>query len=269
MGNEVSHRNAPLASTAEDWQSFWGQYEKGKNLARRKICFDRAIFILSQSCVFQKEKPTIYDLGCGFAEVSKHLLVEISGARLVAVDWSEDAIAVARCNLANFLDRCDLQVADCCTRDDFPEGHREKGDIILSLGVIEHFHDPENVLRRQIAILKKGGVLVLMVPNRFSVAPFNRRWHQLTGSWRFGYQREFTPRTLRGWCEKQGLVVLSEQVVQRVHSNQDDQALKVLLWFEHLIARLIPGWGFYSYVFAIKPASSPESVDGTVEENLS
>jgi SAM-dependent methyltransferase len=38
-------------------------------------------------------------------------------------------------------------------------------DIVVSLGVIEHFNDPTAVVARHIELLKPGGVLILEVPN--------------------------------------------------------------------------------------------------------
>lgn len=38
-------------------------------------------------------------------------------------------------------------------------------DIVISMGLIEHFTDLDDVFRRHIALLKKGGILILGVPN--------------------------------------------------------------------------------------------------------
>lgn len=38
-------------------------------------------------------------------------------------------------------------------------------DVVVSLGVIEHFEDPKPFIERHLAFLKPGGVLILEVPN--------------------------------------------------------------------------------------------------------
>jgi len=38
-------------------------------------------------------------------------------------------------------------------------------DVVMSFGFIEHFHDLDDVLRRHVSLLNKGGILILGVPN--------------------------------------------------------------------------------------------------------
>ncbi|UCD49424.1 MAG: class I SAM-dependent methyltransferase [Phycisphaerales bacterium] len=38
-------------------------------------------------------------------------------------------------------------------------------DVVLSMGFIEHFEDIEEVLQRHVALVRKGGILILGVPN--------------------------------------------------------------------------------------------------------
>jgi len=38
-------------------------------------------------------------------------------------------------------------------------------DVVMSLGFIEHFNDLDDVFRRHVSLLRKGGILVLGVPN--------------------------------------------------------------------------------------------------------
>jgi SAM-dependent methyltransferase len=38
-------------------------------------------------------------------------------------------------------------------------------DVVMSIGVIEHFRDPADVVQRHINLLKPGGTLILQVPN--------------------------------------------------------------------------------------------------------
>lgn len=238
------------ASSANGWQVYWKQSEGGVSLERRRICFERAHFIM-QHCEIAAA-PTIFDLGCGYSEVARHLVAEVPDARLAGFDWSEEAIRISRAATAAFRDRCTFAVADCCQDADFFKEHERQADVILSLGVVEHFVEPEWIVAQMARVLKKDGVLVLMTPNRHSSAPWCRRLKEALGTWKFGYQREYTTSQLRQWCERAGLEVLSEHVVQRRESPRGDSMLRLLSHFDKAMALVMPKWGFYSYVFAKK-----------------
>jgi len=38
-------------------------------------------------------------------------------------------------------------------------------DVVMSLGFIEHFDDLDDVFKRHVSLLRKGGILILQVPN--------------------------------------------------------------------------------------------------------
>ena len=43
--------------------------------------------------------------------------------------------------------------------------HRERFDVVLSRGFIEHFADPEGAVRKHLDLLRPGGLLMVSVPN--------------------------------------------------------------------------------------------------------
>src|ERR1041385_1157917 len=49
--------------------------------------------------------------------------------------------------------------------DDFIAGHKEKFDVVMSGGFIEHFEDVKPVVDRHMELLKPGGYLIVTVPN--------------------------------------------------------------------------------------------------------
>ncbi|MGE3063461.1 MAG: class I SAM-dependent methyltransferase [bacterium] len=56
--------------------------------------------------------------------------------------------------------------------EDFLKNHEDFFDMVISRGFIEHFDSPEHVIKNHLKILKKGGYLVLIVPNKTGI---NRR----------------------------------------------------------------------------------------------
>jgi len=49
--------------------------------------------------------------------------------------------------------------------DECLERHRERFDVVVSRGFIEHFDDAASVVDRHLALLKPGGLLVVTIPN--------------------------------------------------------------------------------------------------------
>jgi len=49
--------------------------------------------------------------------------------------------------------------------DEFQEKYRETFDVVMSIGFVEHFADPESAIAKHINLLKKGGTFLVSVPN--------------------------------------------------------------------------------------------------------
>jgi SAM-dependent methyltransferase len=63
------------------------------------------------------------------------------------------------------LQRFGLTEYKICTADFLEWTPDKKYDLVLSMGFIEHFSDADEIVRRHIDLLKKGGKVVLEVPN--------------------------------------------------------------------------------------------------------
>ncbi|NUM31229.1 MAG: methyltransferase domain-containing protein [Bacteroidetes bacterium] len=49
--------------------------------------------------------------------------------------------------------------------DEFLRANHEKYDYVYSMGFIEHFNDPEQIVSNHLKILKPGGILFISIPN--------------------------------------------------------------------------------------------------------
>jgi SAM-dependent methyltransferase len=82
------------------------------------------------------------------------------GCRVAGCEYSPRGIEVLRQNLALLDVPGEVYEGDFLTMS-FPNTF----DVVLSLGFIEHFADPMEVVKRQVDLLSPGGLLVLEVPN--------------------------------------------------------------------------------------------------------
>ncbi len=100
------------------------------------------------------------EIGCApgkiLAWVGQVLQAEVSG-----LDYSEHGLAFARQLFEALGIEGDLRCEDVFATTFRPGSF----DVVYSAGVIEHFDDPREVVKRHVALLKPGGKALIVVPN--------------------------------------------------------------------------------------------------------
>jgi 2-polyprenyl-6-hydroxyphenyl methylase/3-demethylubiquinone-9 3-methyltransferase len=75
-------------------------------------------------------------------------------------------------------------------------------DVVFSTGLIEHFDEPDTVLKKFVSLLAPGGTLISLVPNLGGLSGFyHRRWKPET----FDTHRPISLAELRRWYGDLGL----------------------------------------------------------------
>ena len=135
-------------STADQEESGWmNNYEETK---RQKLIFDN---ILSD---YNFKDKRVFDPGCGLGFFSA--ICQNKGANVFAMDVGTNLIAKTR-EKSDSL--CAVgSVLHIPFKDNF-------FDLIICTEVIEHTPDPMKSIPELHRVLKKGGLLVLTVPNKF------------------------------------------------------------------------------------------------------
>jgi 2-polyprenyl-3-methyl-5-hydroxy-6-metoxy-1,4-benzoquinol methylase len=116
----------------------------------------------------------VLEIGCGRGAFARYLAAQ--GANLVAADFSEKAIEIARRRLAGVTD-CEVLVADI-QEIPFPA---ESFDVVISLETLEHVSDPDRALEELVRVAKIGGRLVITTPNYLSLVGLWRIYRRLIG----------------------------------------------------------------------------------------
>ena len=87
------------------------------------------------------------------------------GANCFGVEYTQNGSEVNRMNFAaEGIDPANVIEADFFS-DEFINTNKQKFDVVISRGFIEHFDDVEDVLLRHNALLRPGGVLFVLIPN--------------------------------------------------------------------------------------------------------
>ena len=106
---------------------------------------------------------------------------------------------------ANGLAKDDIHIIET---DLFNYEPAQQYDLVLSCGLIEHFNDTEDIIRRHISFLKPGGTLFITLPNFKAV----NGWFQKNFD-KENYDKHnincMDPKLLKQIVEKEGLKVLN------------------------------------------------------------
>ena len=99
------------------------------------------------------------EIGCGTGNYMVYLNKEF-GYRVDGLDYS-DHMDYVRANLLYN----GIQDSELFNVDFFHFAPTKKYDLVLSGGFVEHFDDFEDVVRKHVEFVKRGGLIVIVVPN--------------------------------------------------------------------------------------------------------
>lgn len=143
------------------------------------------------------EGKTVMDAGCGTGDMC-NLIAEAGAKAVLGVDFSDAAIAEAKEKYAapNLTLHCG-DVAEI----------KEKFDIILSNGTLEHMDHPLEVLRQWKEKLNKGGSLVLTCPNWLNPRGYilQTLWHLFRAPITLADLHYLTPMDFEKWAKMLGM----------------------------------------------------------------
>ncbi|OGF05487.1 MAG: hypothetical protein A2W00_13385 [Candidatus Eisenbacteria bacterium RBG_16_71_46] len=184
------------ASTLEHWESYWRghadldrTYSTGGRLARE---------VLEDGAVAGR---WVLEVGAGSGRDTLELAR--AGAKAVVLDYSPASLALvgaqARAQgLAVHLVRADALATPF--RDDTFE-------VVFHQGLLEHFRDPLPLLRENARIARRGGRVVVDVPQTLHVYTVMKQILIACNAWFAGWETQFTPAGLERVLRTAGLAV--------------------------------------------------------------
>jgi SAM-dependent methyltransferase len=81
----------------------------------------------------------------------------------------------------------------------------ESFDLVFHQGVMEHFADPDPMLSENVRVLRKGGTLLVDVPQTLHVYTLVKKLLIGLGAWFAGWETQYTPGSLRRLLRRHGL----------------------------------------------------------------
>ena len=199
---------------SEVWNSLWKQYQ---NIDSVTIMNDPGGMLIRSELTgvllkyFDLKDKYILEVGTGTGQYCIELALR--GADCMGIDKDPESIKLASRIAGDY----DNHKADFAFREvDLFELSRNKSlhnfyDIVLSMGILEHFNDKEIVdMLKEMG--KLGKYVVVGVPYSGSdVYKMSRLYSQKKGTWEYGFERDFL--TLSKLFKKAGMSLLHEQVI--------------------------------------------------------
>jgi SAM-dependent methyltransferase len=183
------------ASEKKHWDDFWAD---SRHLEDVYGTDGRIIDNLEKS-VDLKGK-SVLEVGAGTGRDT--FLLSSQCGTAYALDYSEESLKLMKSMPDNPV------IVVCGDALNLPFSS-ESIDVVFHQGLLEHFRDPGALLDENVRILKKGGVLLVDVPQRYHYYTFLKHILIVLGRWFAGWETEFSARELETLLEQRGLEVVS------------------------------------------------------------
>src|SRR3989339_653085 len=167
--------------TREHWEETWKEpTDRMSKFGVTKISaqYRRLVSLFNQVMPSEGRKLKLLDVGCGEGKWLVYFK-EHFGFDVYGVDYSEEAYVTANRTLkTRGIDGVVIQ--QDFLADSFQTQYKEFFDVVVSMGVIEHFTDVGWVVDRYLNLLKPNGLLFTDMPN-FCRDSFYRRANRFLG----------------------------------------------------------------------------------------
>lgn len=200
------------------------------------------------------ENKSILEIGCANSVWLPYFHLEFK-MKLFGLDYSEVGCEMER----RLLQKHDIPATIICS--DFnnpPEEIIGKMDYVVSMGVVEHFTNTEEVIRSFSKFLKPGGILITTIPNVAGVGGFLQK---TLNKQVYDIHVPLTLSDLKKGIEKAGFQTLATEytLMPSLYAVLDENPNPVRFLFikkminKIMIYKTILLWWFQSTFFEFKP----------------
>ncbi|MGX7052297.1 class I SAM-dependent methyltransferase [Leuconostoc palmae] len=237
-------------STKENWDNVWQKHDTKESYnyfdSRMERARDKISTFIDQGITFENDEHVL-EAGCGDGSIIFELLSHFN-IKCVGIDFSEVAQKSTLKRMANCNKIFQYNLGDV-HKLPYKDNSFDK---VISLGVIEHFHDNQVIMKEMHHVLKPNGVVILMTPNRNSFGRIDRLFKETLKKWKFGYQTEYTTQQLKSLSQKTGFSIVKSFVSLRRSKPNDSISFKIISRVDQFFNIFFKNVGFYSYVLITK-----------------
>ena len=184
-------------SSKQIWNQFWENKREVENVYSNA---DRIHENLKQ--VIDLKGKRILEVGAGTARDSFKLIDD--GAYVYVLDYSPQAMEIISGLNRNGSSRIQPILGDAF-HIPAPDN---SFDVVFHQGLLEHFREPIGILQENVRVLKKGGVLLVDVPQKFHIYTAIKHFLIFINKWFAGWETEFTITELPQLVERSQVKVV-------------------------------------------------------------
>lgn len=181
-------------------KAFWANYWESKKDLAFTVPANYTFHKLLKQIADEYKPLSAIELG-GFPGYYAIFLKKYFGLETTLFDFYVHGPTLKKVLSANNLTENDVDVVE---GDLFNHQPKEQYDLVLSCGLIEHFHDTEDVIARHLLFLKPGGTLFITLPNFTGINGWVQRKYDMDNYEKHNIN-SMNPGMLAEYCSKLGL----------------------------------------------------------------
>ncbi|RLF32599.1 MAG: hypothetical protein DRN08_06470 [Thermoplasmata archaeon] len=191
------------------WEKEWKERAKFFPQKILESRFTKEAYNCLESFIDGREDKLILELGCGTGRFCCLLGKDFPHTHIIGLDISSSALQIA-----SFLkESLHIDNVEFILGDLFNSPFVDNSfDVVFSEGVIEHFSLEETpnyiqALREMIRLVKRGGKVILGVPNWYSFPHTFYKWilREVKKEYKYGYEKSFRYSEIKEMFSKFGL----------------------------------------------------------------
>jgi len=177
-------------------REFWNKGYSNRHvgaLPNSHSLFDFEIMKILQQYLPSRKGLNLIEMGCGGSKWLPYFYRKFR-YNVFGVDYSKTGVEKARENLV--MSNCKGRIWHLDFVQDLPSNLYNSFDILMSVGVIEHFDHPEKILGIFAKLLQKGGTIVTICPNMTGLAGYMQK---VLSRETYNLHKIFSLASLRSW----------------------------------------------------------------------
>ena len=159
------------------------------------------------------QEMRILEVGCG-SSIDTHIIAQYIGGltsrcstsngQVYGVDISQEAIKIAHRVAVYFKNSVILDQQDVYGL----KFSNNFFDLVFSQGMLEHLEYVNKAIEEQLRVLKPGGILVINVPQKYTIYTLYKHWQMIRNKWSWGKEDEFSYIQLKKIGMRYGLKLI-------------------------------------------------------------
>jgi len=184
------------SSNREHWDKFWESADRVEEVYSNEGRVSSEL-----SGVLDISGKLILEVGAGTGRDG--IMLSRMGGKVVSLDYSSESLRLIRDGL-----KPEDNVYPCCGDAfslPFPD---ETFDVVFHQGLLEHFRNPDDLIAENVRVLKKGGLLLVDVPQKYHYYTLIKHILILLNKWFAGWECEYSIAKLESLLRKHSLKVV-------------------------------------------------------------